>query len=250
MACSCYHHDNEVDLKNFSPELRQQMQVYRIDMLAFTSEEAETIANFLSTDDRDRRFRSELAWNDDDFRLQVYFNLYDLIELLSQNTPLSILDKHMDTLSVLIHRLKRMFDGEWLRELELLKDYHRYRHEVVEDLEFIEKDLKEKSWYIQRRMKDRLNCMRNCDDQLRRRFLELFQKQLKYEEELMRVRAKLKCVLNARAKLASLEFNIFSCTIIQKKVKRYNTTYPFFYVFCSMLCFFVVIVGNLKYMLR
>lgn len=235
MACS-YHHDNEADLKNFSPKLRQQMHDYRINMLAFTAEKAETIANFLSTDDRDRRFRSELAWNDDDFRLQVYFNLYDLLELLSQNTPLSILDKHMDTLSVFIHQLKRMFDGEWLSELELLKDYRKYRHEVVEDLEFMEKNLKEKSCYIQRRMKDRLICMRNCDDQLRRRFLELFQKQLKYEDELMRVRAKLKFVLKARAKLASLEFNIFSCTIIQKKVKRYNTTYPFSMFFFCCYC--------------
>jgi len=216
MAYSSYHHDNEVELKNFSPELRQQMQDYRIDTLAFTSEEAETIANFLSTDDRDRRFRSELAWNDDDFRLKVYFYLYDLLELLSQNTPLSILDKHMDTLSVLIQRLKRMFGGEWLCELELLKDYYKYRHEVVEDLEFIEKDLKEKSGYIQRRMKDRLNCIRSYDDKLRTRTLELYKKNLKHvEDQLMHVRAKLKSVLKARAKLASLEFNIFSCTIIQ-----------------------------------
>jgi len=201
---------------NFSPTLRQQIQVYRIDMQAFTAEKAETIANFLSTDDRDRRFRSELAWNDRDFRLKVYFYLYDLLELLSQNTPLSVLDKHMDTLLVLIDRLKKMFNGEWLRELELLTDYYRNRHEVVDDLEFREKDLKEKSCYIQRRMKDQLTCMRNCDYQLRRRFLELFKKQHKYEDELMRVRAKLKFVLKARAKLASLEFNIFSPTIIQE----------------------------------
>ena len=216
MACSSSHHDNEVDLMNFSPTLRQQIQVYRIDMQAFTAEKAETIANFLSTDDRDRRFRSELAWNDRDFRLKVYFYLYDLLELLSQNTPLSVLDKHMDTLLVLIDRLKKMFNGEWLRELELLTDYYRNRHEVVDDLEFREKDLKEKSCYIQRRMKDQLTCMRNCDYQLRRRFLELFKKQHKYEDELMRVRAKLKFVLKARAKLASLEFNIFSPTIIQE----------------------------------
>ncbi|MCI15123.1 hypothetical protein A2U01_0036258 [Trifolium medium] len=80
------------DYESASPELRQQIQDFRIEMPGFTLQEAETMQTLSPRTKKTGMFVliHVLAWNNSIVRFHVYHALYTLLNLLSHNTPLSL----------------------------------------------------------------------------------------------------------------------------------------------------------------
>ncbi|RHN78775.1 hypothetical protein MtrunA17_Chr1g0169611 [Medicago truncatula] len=160
---------------NFSSNLERHMYENRIDLLGFKVEQAMNIANFISIDYHNRRFRCGFVLRNDCltrfFCFCAYWYLYKLLELLAHNTPFSV-----------VLAEQRGILAQWNGSVEGSEQVFR---EHLDHMAMHKQELK--------------NELTNIDD------------------ELMEVRSNLKEALKARAKLASLEFNILSPTIIREK---------------------------------
>jgi predicted phage tail protein len=144
--------------------------------------------------------------------------------------------KHVDFFSFLIQELKGYFVGAaWLDKMELLvRDNERY----AKELKATEKNQKEifndrlKSIKEEKEKMLGLNCsVEEGSDQASAEYLQnskmikgVFEKEIKdVEATVVEIMSEMKPALDteAKAKLASLDFDIFSPTIIQeKKVTR------------------------------
>ncbi|KEH43571.1 hypothetical protein MTR_1g096670 [Medicago truncatula] len=226
---------------NFSSNLERHMYENGIDLLGFTVEQAVNIANFISINYHNRRLRCGFVLQNDClthfFCFCAYWYLYKLLELLAHNTPFSVVDESLAfEILQLIGNLKWFFEGAWWSDLEaFLLDHEKYSRIFVEQLEYSEKLLTEISEDIRIRVQQVLaqergilvewNSSVEGSEQVFRESLEhlaMHKQELKNEltntdAELMEVRSNLKEALKARAKLASLEFNIVSPSIIREK---------------------------------
>ncbi|CAJ2629728.1 unnamed protein product [Trifolium pratense] len=218
----------------------------------FTPKQVDIIVKFISTDYDDRcvRVRPDIAsrYFDNIPQFLAFGYLNQFLEKLSQNTPLSMVEKHVDIFSFLIRELKGYFVGAaWLDKMEALV---RGNETYAEELEANEKKMKEifndhlKSIKEEKEKmlgelqvrKIQLNCsVEEGSDEAFAEYLQnsemikgVFEKEIKdVEATIMEILSEMKPALDtgAKVKLASLEFDIFSPTIIrEKKVTRSTST--------------------------
>jgi hypothetical protein len=214
----------------------------------FTPKQVDIIVKFISTDYDDRcvRVRPDITsrYFDNIPQFLAFGYLNQLLEKLGQNTPLSMVKKHVDFFSFLIQELKGYFVGAaWLDKMEaLVRDNERYAKEL-EATEKKQKEIfnnrlksikeeKEKMLGKLQVRKAQLNCsVEEGSDQASAEYLQnskmikgVFEKEIKdVEATVVEIMSEMKPALDteAKAKLASLDFDIFSPTIIQeKKVTR------------------------------
>ncbi|GAU15960.1 hypothetical protein TSUD_41820 [Trifolium subterraneum] len=218
----------------------------------FTTDQVDIIVKFISADYDDRcvRVQPDIAsrYFDNIPQFLAFGYLNQLLEKIGQNTPLSMVEKHVEIFSFLIQELKGYFVGaSWLDQMEaLVRDNETY----AKELEATEKNLKEifndrlKSIKEEKEKmlgelqvrKAQLNCsVEEGSDQALVEYLQnsetvkgVFEKEIKdVEATVMEIMSEMKPDLDtgAKAKLASLEFDIFSPTIIrEKKVTRSTST--------------------------
>ncbi|KAK2404254.1 hypothetical protein QL285_053615 [Trifolium repens] len=210
----------------------------------FTPKQVDIIVKFISTDYDDRcvRVRFDIAsryfYNIPQFLAFGYLN--QLLEKLGQNTPLSMVEKNVDIFSFLIQELKGYFVGAaWLNKMEALvgdnetyakelKTTEKNLKEIFNDCLKSIKEEKEKMLGELQVRKAQLNC--SVEEGSDQAFAEYLQnaEMIKgvFEKEIMDVEATIMEILSetkpelghgAKAKLASLEFDIFSPTIIREK---------------------------------
>ncbi|MCH90971.1 hypothetical protein A2U01_0011895, partial [Trifolium medium] len=218
----------------------------------FTPKQVDIIVKFISADYDDRCVRVQpdivSRYFDNIPQFLAFGYLNQLLEKLGQNTPLSMVEKHVDIFSFLIQELKGYFVGAaWLDKMEaLVHDNETY----AKELEATEKNLKEifnnrlKSikeekekmlGELQVRKAQLNSSAEEGSDQAFAEYLQnsemikgVFEKEIKdVEATVMEIMSEMKPALDtgAKAKLASLEFDIFSPTIIrEKKVTRSTST--------------------------
>jgi hypothetical protein len=225
----------------------------------FTPKQVDNIVKFISTDYDDRcvRVRPDITsrYFDNIPQFLAFGYLNQLLEKLGQNTPLSMVEKHVDIFSFLIQELKGYFVGAaWLDEMEaLVCDNEMYAKELEANEKSLKelfndclksiKEEKEKMLGKLQVRKAQLNCsVEEGSDQAFAKYLQnsemikcVFEKEITdVETNIMEILSEMKPELEseAKAKLASLEFDIFSPTIIREKkvLTRYNLYLIYFFV--------------------
>jgi len=212
----------------------------------FTPNQIETIAKFICVDYDDRRLNIQgdivSKYFDKTPQFLAFGYLNQILEKLSQHTPLDMVEKHVEIFSFLIQKLKGYFDGaDWLDKLEsLVSENETYVTELVETEKQLKKIFKEPLREEREQLlgelqvrKVQLDCSEeNISDQAFAEHLQnsemiegVFEKEIKkvqatIEEIMSDVKSAL--TFKAKSKLLSLEFDIFSPTIIREKGTRYN----------------------------
>ncbi|PNX72325.1 hypothetical protein L195_g028215 [Trifolium pratense] len=219
----------------------------------FTQEQVDRIIKFIATDYSDRRLRirADIAAKhvyDHVPRFVAYGYLNELLEKLGQNSPTTILENHVESLTFLIRELKGYFDGAlWLIELEsFLLENEKFVKEVEATEEFVKEIFQDRLKSIEDEKKQCLvelqvaNALSNCpleseeemsDDALIEYLVYsdvikcFFEKEMEDVQAMMReVQLEMKPALefDAKYKLDDLEFHLFAPTIIREKAnKRY-----------------------------
>jgi hypothetical protein len=226
----------------------------------FTPQQVDNIVKFIAADEFDRRIRIRA-----DIAVQHVYNhiprfvaygyLNQMLEKLGQNSPLSIIENHVEFFTFLIRELKGYFDGAlWLVQLELfVLENEKFVKDVEATEEFVKEIFQDRLKGIQEEKKQSLvelrvvNALSNCsleeDQEMSNDALIeylvysdaikcVFEKEIKDVEDMIRaVRSDMKPVLEFEAKhnLNCLEFDIFSLSIVRKIVKRYVESMPLFY---------------------
>ncbi|KAK2404256.1 hypothetical protein QL285_053617 [Trifolium repens] len=221
----------------------------------FTPQQVDNIVKFIAADEFDRRIRIRA-----DIAVQHVYNhiprfvaygyLNQMLEKLGQNSPLSIIENHVEFFTFLIRELKGYFDGAlWLVQLELfVLENEKFVKDVEATEEFVKEIFQDRLKGIQEEKKQSLvelrvvNALSNCsleeDQEMSNDALIeylvysdaikcVFEKEIKDVEDMIRaVRSDMKPVLEFEAKhnLNCLEFDIFSPSIVRKIVKSSTST--------------------------
>lgn len=218
----------------------------------FTPNQIETIAKFICVDYDDRRLRIQgdivSKYFDKTPQFLAFGYLDQMLEKLSQHTPLDMVEKHVEIFSFLIQELKGYFVGAvWLHKLEsLVRENETYVRELEETqkqlkeifnerLESIREEREQLLGDLQVR-KVQLYCSEeNISDQAFAEYLQNSE-MIKgvFEKEISKVQATIEEIMSdvkpaltfkAKSKLLSLEFDIFSPTIIREKDTRSSSAY-------------------------
>jgi uncharacterized protein YbcI len=263
MATTASNNNNRNELEAF---IIRELQSINDDYdHPFTQQQVDTMVKFITADYDDRHVQIS-----DDIAVQhVYYHvprfvaygyLNQMLEKLGQNSPLSIIENHVEFFTFLIRELKGYFNGAlWLTQLEsfvlenekFVKDVEaseEFVKEIFQDrLKSIEEEKKQS--LVELRVANAMSVMLNCsleeDQEMSNDAMVeylvysdaikcVFEKEIKDVEDMIReVRSDVKPVLEfeAKHKLHGLEFDIFVPipNIVRKKVNRYVESMPLFY---------------------